>query len=635
MKMKRTITALMMASVAFSAAGFLMMPKMVANADGESKFYMEAGAGVNIDDESYGGIRWTTVVEEGYTPAQGVTMKDVSFGTFVVPTATYQEEAASTEIRYMTGVVDVVSNITGADVLEGDVTYYSAIKYDDIIADYKEANGLTELTEAQTTRLLKKAYAMELTAVSYALFEGKYYYAEAEETSRSARQVANMAILTKELESKNADEARIQQVNSYVKTGATSFERVQLDNANEGYLDLTELSATEVTAQPITVSSLTALDFSDSGNVAEVLIGAKKITGYTYADGTLSVSEGSACLEAGNETWLSVFTKNGNVYSLPIIPADGVIREAKDLDDTFGIKNTVAYSSSNPAAFDGVTVDGYYVLGNDITGDGKGGYYIMSTAYVNGGSPGTAKVVELGGFKGTFDGRGHTISKLKTQRGGIFGWMVDATIKNVAFTKMTVGTTKTSYNQVLATVAYNTTLDNVYVDMDFNSNGGNSVFGYARSSTFNNFILNVTTYKGQRSDTSAMTWGMFSYTNNWSSIHTKTDIGTDNTYTNTYMISECMVMEFGRNGGGTTGKTETFKRCVDGANWTEPRVGTEANLTESGIKRYLTLADMFNNVYYNEDGTVNETATKTENDWTKFDNKYWNVDTANKTISWR
>jgi hypothetical protein len=93
-----------------------------------------------------------------------------------------------------------------------------------------------------------------------------------------------------------------------------------------------------------------------------------------------------------------------------------------------------------------------------------------------------------------------------------------------------------------------------------------------------------------------------------------------------------MVAELGRTGSGTT---ETIESYVDGENWDTPSVETRKNYTESGIKRYLRVADMFDNVYYNVDGTVNADATKTENDWTKFDNKYWNVDTVNKTISWR
>jgi hypothetical protein len=632
MRTKTTMKTLVIATAAFTVAGFMTTPKTFASADDTAKFYMEAGAAVNIDDESYGGIRWTTVVGEGYSPEAGAVAADVKFGTFVVPTATYQA-ANGTEIKDMSGVVDVKSNVTAADALDGEVVYYSAIKYDDIIEDYMQANGLTELADEQKTALLTEAYQLELTAVSYAVYDNVYYYATATETSRSARQVANMAILTKELENKNADAARIQQVNSYVKTGANAFERVRLDNANEGYLDLTELSNAEVTAQPITVSGLSALDFSVSGNVEEVLIGANKITDYTYADGTLSVSEGSLTLEAGKETWLSVFTKNGNVYSLPVIPADGVIRTAQDLNDVFGVKNAANYDSKNPDAWTEAPLYGYYVLGNDIVGDGAGNKYTMTLNGLNGGSPGSAAIVtkELGGFYGTFDGRGHTVSKLASRKYGIFGWVVNATIKNVAFKEVTSASNNANANNLLTYFAYNTTFENIYVDMQFAMTNGNSLIGYARSSTFNNVVLNVSKYSGSHTS-SARSWGMLGLAYTWDAVNGSQHYGENNTFTNTYMISECMVAELNRKGSGTT---ETIENCVDGGNWATPSVGTSKNYTESGIKRYLKLADMFDNVYYNEDGSVNATATKTENDWTKFDNKYWNVDTANKTISWR
>lgn len=127
--------------------------------------------------------------------------------------------------------------------------------------------------------------------------------------------------------------------------------------------------------------------------------------------------------------------------------------------------------------------------------------------------------------------------------------------------------------------------------------------------------------------------GLVSYENTWDATYGKTWCYTDNTFTNTYMISDCKVLQNYKTTAGDT--TVSFKNLVDGENWATPTVATNKNHTESGIKRYLSVADMFDNVYYNENGTVNETATKTENDWTKFNAAFWNIDAENKTISWR
>lgn len=631
MKTKNKVTMLTLAMLACSIGGFVASPKAVASANAnESAFYMEAGAQVNIKDETYGGIRWATVIEEGYVPVAGATAQDVVFGTFVVPTKTYENEKSTKEIKDMVDVVDVVSDVTGADAQDSDVVYYSAIKYDDIIADYMATNNLSSLTDAQETALLTQAYQMELTAISYALYNDTYYYATATETSRSARQVANMAILSKELEKEGAGEEKISQIKSYVETGADNFARTSLTNENEGYLDLSELSASEVVAQPIDVSEF-GIDFAN--DVAEILVGANKLTAddYTYESDTLSLKKGSALLEAGKETWLSIFTKNGNVYSLPVIPADGVIRTAQDLNDVFGMKNTAKYAATDP--WEEIPLLGYYVLANDINGNGNGGTFNM-TGDMNGGTTGIETVVEkqLGGFWGTFDGRGHIISNIASRQNGIFGWIVNATIKDVAFKSITSVSNISNANTLLARFAYNTTFENVYIDMEFTKSNGNCVLGYARSSTFENFVLNVNKYTAKNAS-SARSWGMFGLAQTWTA--TTGEYGADNTFTNTYMISDCMVAEWLRTGSGDT---ETIGTCVDGANWDEPTVGTSKNYKENQIKRYLDETDMFNNVYYSYDdnGTVVKSTDTSENDWTAFENSgYWTVDTANKKISWR
>ncbi|MBE5752349.1 MAG: hypothetical protein E7357_08065 [Clostridiales bacterium] len=617
MKKNKKLAALIIAATAFSAAGLIAIPKADVVAETDGQFYMAAGASVNLTDQTYGGMRWTTIVKEGYVPVVDAVPSEVFFGTFVIPTATYKANAG-TEIKDMTGVVDVVSEYDASAALEGDLTYYSAINYDDILEDYKTLNGLTELTEDQTKTLLAQAYTMELTAVSYALYDDTYYYAEAEETSRSARQVANTAVLVNDANYVAATPEKKEQVDNYV--GAERLKT--LTNANEGYLDISELNADEVTAQEIDVSGF-EYDFS---TVSELLIGGKKISGYTYADGKLSISEGSAALEGGTQTWLSVFTTDNKVYSLPVIPADGVIREAKDLE-IFCIESPVAYNHVDWAV---KPLYGYYVLGGDLNCDG----YAMKVSYSGFTSPGLTNVVgkEYGGFYGTLDGRGHTISNLKTRRYGIFGWMINATVKDIAFTGISSAVNQNG-SMLFAPEVYNSTFDNVYIEATFYGDlakNGYSIFGRPRSSTFNNFVVNAV--GGTAVNTNARTWGLFNETRAWDATYGKTWCYTDNTFTNAYMISDCHVMEYNKTTSGDG--TVSMDACVDGANWDTPNVGTKKH-TENGIKRYTSVEDMLKNVYYNADGSENTTATKTDNDWTAFDSQYWNIDASTNTFAWR
>jgi hypothetical protein len=253
MKKNKKLTALIIAATAFSAAGLFAIPKTDVLAETSGQFYMKAGAAVNLTDETYGGMRWTTIVKEGYVPVENANPSDVSFGTFVIPTATYKENAG-TEIKDMTGVVDVVSEYDASAALEGDLTYYSAINYDDILEDYKTLNGLTELTEDQTKTLLAQAYTMELTSVSYALYENKYYYAEAEETSRSARQVANTAVLVNERQRDCAARALkgVTEALSAITMGYTlDAVGICADEALEALLELSGERITEAVADEV------------------------------------------------------------------------------------------------------------------------------------------------------------------------------------------------------------------------------------------------------------------------------------------------------------------------------------------------------------------------------------------------
>lgn len=625
MKTRNKVMMLTLATVGFSIGGLMALPKTTANANTDTPaFYMETGASVNIDDETYGGIRWTTVIEEGYEPVSGADASNVKFGTFVVPTKTYENAIATTEIKDMTDVVNITSEATGEDALLGEIVYHSAIKYDDIIEDYKRANNIDELSATEETEILTEAYQMELTAVSYALYEGEYYYATAVETSRSARQVANIAILSNLLG--NASSEKTNQINSYVETGADDFARTKLDNASEGYLDLTELSASEVVEQAIDVSGL-SVDFTN--DVAEVLVGANRLTtnDYTYADGMLSLKKASAGLEAGKETWLSVFTTNGNVYSLPVIPADGVIRSVQDLNDTFGMNNPQVYGNcqvcggsiknsectcdNGPTDWYEPSLFGYYVLGNDLNATTEGVNHVNDGK--NGGTTGMSNIIDItGGFRGTFDGRGYSITDLTLKNYGLFGWTVDATIKNVAFLKTTL--VKQSSGMVLANRMYNTRVENVYIELDNSYKSAGTIFGIARSCMFKNCIFDVDFGNYDRSSLSndTKTWNSSTYT------------GEYNTFENTYVISTDLLY---------TSDTVAY----DAHNWAVTDGNATVNVKDGEIKRYLDTTDMFDNVYYSYDdnGTVVKSTDTSENDWTAFDSTYWNIDTTNKSISWK
>ena len=69
----------------------------------------------------------------------------------------------------------------------------------------------------------------------------------------------------------------------------------------------------------------------------------------------------------------------------------------------------------------------------------------------------------VNGFKGTLDGKGHTISRLKLNDYGLFASLTSATIKNIAFVDCTMTAGSNAYPSIFAFNVTDTTLQNVYV----------------------------------------------------------------------------------------------------------------------------------------------------------------------------
>ncbi len=102
--------------------------------------------------------------------------------------------------------------------------------------------------------------------------------------------------------------------------------------------------------------------------------------------------------------------------------------------------------------------EGYYVLANNIKADN----YVHKAVGEN--LTGFGIKNERGynyGFHGTFDGQGYTVDGMTVGAYGIFGYLVNATVKDVAFANVTLKNEK--YATAIAGWIINSTLSNVYV----------------------------------------------------------------------------------------------------------------------------------------------------------------------------
>ena len=140
-------------------------------------------------------------------------------------------------------------------------------------------------------------------------------------------------------------------------------------------------------------------------------------------DGKLNVDL-SGITETGALTLLASTVKNNVIYTfnVNVLLATKIIRKAEDLDV---VKVTQTNIDNNTSIY------GYYVLGNDI--NVKWSKTMMASLTYNG----TVKNWDANfGFRGTFDGLGHTISGFAVSTNGMFGHVgKGAVIKNVKFDK--------------------------------------------------------------------------------------------------------------------------------------------------------------------------------------------------------
>lgn len=470
--MKHLKTKLMLSAAAFACLGAIAFQPAVAKAEGfdVSGLRMENGASVCLSDE-FSGIRWTTTIDaEWYNGLGGA---NCLFGAIVAPTDSF--EGALTHNVEGVSVVDLPV-IGGFGTIEKDTTYYSVIDYNDIWENYQATGG--EMTQEE---VLEKAYEMELTARAYVQVDGEYYYADMTgiTTSRSARQVAFAAELSGEIQEKYRDKGEVEKAEKaasyygYTAEDGYYVPEVESNGAvGTKYLDLSALKDAKQTVK---------VDVEIDGTVEEVLIGAEKMRSTVQYDADKKLLGFYVLPEqvfSAGETYVTVFTKEGKIYTVPFICATKAIKTVDDLK-IFNAKGVNGVKSVKVSeTVDGVKHNyieegywsadqeqgGYYVLGKDIEAEG----YVHGSKKTDGTfnddtwNSASNYVNQPIGLTGTFNGLGYAIKDMEigSEREGFFGIVNDGTVKNVAF--LDVKATG-DYKLVLAQYLLNATIENVYI----------------------------------------------------------------------------------------------------------------------------------------------------------------------------
>ena len=187
-------------------------------------------------------------------------------------------------------------------------------------------------------------------------------------------------------------------------------------------------------------------------------VGDEKIIRATSLDGQIeySVINGKVIgLKSHNLASQQIILYNNSVGCVVTFQAYAkIIKNAEDLLEF------IIDLEGDPNRLSQFQNDGYYILNNDI--DCTGFSYPAQSRVIG---LGPRELASDGGFVGTFDGLGHTISNLTPPKGGLFLVLGDkAIVRNVAFKNADLKSSTSTENFVLATYVYTATIENVYIN---------------------------------------------------------------------------------------------------------------------------------------------------------------------------
>ena len=383
---KFLISACLTACVGTGAVALGTLSVAPANAavtEESNYFTMVDGAEVRAVTDSCG-LRFITNVGEYMftTTWEGYT---VSFGTLIAKNVTdITAVNAEDETTYL---ADIPCTKT-VEFADGEFTYTSAVVFD-----------TTGWTDEEKTA----AYAMELTGRAYAKLEKDgettYAYATANDTTRSMRAVANVALL------KGASETLL---GEYVKVGARN-EKDYLETSDE---------TTNSLGLGVTAANLGVYD------------GAKKV-GVTGENGAVDLSALATDWTLGENHFVSVFDADDKVYSAPVQYVTKAIDSTDDLSVFTVTTDLVAKTDK--------TIGGYFVLAEDVDFSSQAAIHHAGMDELTGRVSGSTQYRYYNdgncnvGFAGTFDGNGFKLTANVDSYGFFGGLQNGAMLKNVEF----------------------------------------------------------------------------------------------------------------------------------------------------------------------------------------------------------
>ena len=436
---KKNLLCLIFAAICCLFAGILFGSTTKASAEEpiESKmFEMVSGASIRITDGQVNGKDMTNglrfQVKTDAETAKLIDGENVKLYAFIAPV----------------GVVDLTSDekvAAAADKIVGYKSKWLEIAADSIYPMTEESGEVCYYANAVICNLSSDFYDVKFNAIAIIENGGAYTYAKAVSTSRSLYDVVNSAVLDK-----YAD--RI--------IGDSVAENTKLDYANwygQGEYPVSPKTA----AQYAKYNELKETTLKNLGVVRQDVL---------VDDPTVTIGDTAVAVDIPSEHGeqeVSV-TVNGTEIIVPVTIIDAVLT-AENLKANIQSQGTTLSEGK------------YFVLDGDIDASGIDWKAEMLWTAAD-------------GFKGTIDGRGHTVKNLNIEDGvpGIFNCTESAVVKNINFTVSNF--VPQANNSVFGVITTTTLFENVTVTFDcvFTATTGGILSGNnAVGNTYKNIEVNA------------------------------------------------------------------------------------------------------------------------------------------------
>ncbi len=473
----------------------------VVLAEEEAVFALTEGAsirdGSKETDGNYG-LRFETKVTTAWFEDALNASESYNFGTLIFPTSKLGKFSELKSVDENKEDTEAVKFLAKTNVTEKvGFTYNSSIVYNEqIVAGYmknvwSEKYAETEPSKEEIKTVMRKLYAMDLTAVSYVETDSGVKYTGSYTTS--------MIKVAARLQS-NEDWA--EKAKAYLGDGKVATLNTYADDDDNVVANF------------------------DAQNVSLLVIGNETLVegeDYTINDGAITLNASDVSAKKGTYEDIYAFDSENNLTIINVLYATDVLKTADDVKNALDYgKYDLKYMEENYATLEDFKPhDGVYVLANDVDMTG----YTFYNNYDNSSYATAIYKMQNIGFYGIFDGLGHTISNATVEvknyyagnvteaayptlkAAGFGAWQnhrgkgifhdikAGSAIRNVAFVNLTAigqadNNASTPIGGILARSILGT-IENVYIDINPASKDTENIKGLFYDTNYTSTIKNV------------------------------------------------------------------------------------------------------------------------------------------------